>query len=135
LCFYEAKRRRIAGKDYSDRVLTVIIKLPSRSDWFKANWLFRLFAHDVVAAAPEDCALKFVMEQAQALGTLHVNFMDKNEATKVMSAMRRVAQDTLSAKISGWKGTKPNDLDGQRMYLESVAELLDLLKKEMAEAK
>lgn len=108
----------------------VIIKLPSGSDWYKANWAFRQLAEDTIASAPDDGELKYIMEEAQAFGALFINSMQKDVAAKVINTIRTVAEETLKGKIPGWIRNKPQDAQGQRMYLEAIAELLDLVKKE-----
>jgi hypothetical protein len=70
------------------------------------------------------------MDRAQGLGTLFLNDMEGSLLSKVMAAMRSVAQGTVEGRISGWKRTHPNDPEGQRMYVESMGELLDLISKQ-----
>ena len=112
----------------------VIIKFRDGSDWFKANWVFRQLAEDILAAFPNDRALMMVMEKAQALGGLFPDSMEADAATSTLEAIRKVAEETIQGKIEGWKRTKPEDMEGQQLYLESIKELLDLLKKQASAA-
>ena len=48
--------------------------------------------------------------------------------------MRAVAQETIEGKIQGWLRNKPTDHDGQRMYLEAIAELLDFIKQQASDS-
>jgi hypothetical protein len=108
----------------------VIIKFPNGSDWHKANWAFRRLAEDVVAAHPDDSDLKLEMQRAQAMGLLSLDQMGIALLSKTMDAMRSVAQGTVEGRVPGWKRTHPNDADGQRMYVASMIELLDLISEQ-----
>jgi len=108
----------------------LIIRFPNGSDWYKANWAFRRLAEDVVAAHPDESGLKLEMERAEALGMLFLDQMEGALLSKVMEAMRSVAQETVEGKIPGWKRTHPNDEKGQSMYLESMIVLIGLIDKQ-----
>src|SRR5947209_5366025 len=107
----------------------VIIKFPNGNDWYKANWVFRRFSEDVVAAYPEESDLRLEIERAEGLSTMFLDHMEDSLLTKVMEAMRSVAQRTVKGEIPGWQRTHPNDTERQRMYVESITELLDLINK------
>jgi hypothetical protein len=112
----------------------VIIKFTSGTDWYKANWVFRQIVNDVIAQSPDDVEVSFIMKQGQSYGLLSLDKLDSTVASKVVQAIRKVAEETLAGNIPGWKGTKPDDAKGQQMYLRSIAELLDLIKKDAGEA-
>jgi len=107
----------------------VIIKFQDGSDWFKANWVFKQLAEDTLAAFPNDGALRLVLEKAQALGGLFFDSMEAEAATSTLDAIKKVAEETIHGNIQGWKQIRPEDKDGQQMYLESIDELLKVLKK------
>lgn len=106
----------------------IIIKFQDGTDWFKANWVFRQLAEDIMEAFPNDSALRQIMENAQALGGLFLNSMEPHVAASTLKAIKRVAEETSQGKIEGWNRTKPEDKDGQQMYLQSIKELLCLLE-------
>src|SRR5271168_693782 len=108
----------------------VIVKLPNGTDWYKANWVFRRFSEDIVAAFPEENDLKLEMERAESLGAMFLDQMEDALMTQVIEAMRLVARRTVKDEIPGWKRSHPNDTEGQRMYVESMTELLDLIDKQ-----
>jgi len=116
----------MAGAEF----LMVIIKFKDGTDWFKANWVFRQLAEDTMAAFPNDNALGLVLEKAQAFGALFLDSMEANAATSTLEALRKVAEETIQGKIQGWKGKRPEDKEGQQMYLESITELLGFLRKQ-----
>ncbi len=109
----------------------VIVRFPNGTDWFKANWVFRQIVEDVTASFPNDRELKFVLEKAEACGELSFDSMREDVASRTLKAIDKVLEETTQGKVSGWKRTKPDDPDGQRMYLEAVSELLGLVKKQM----
>jgi hypothetical protein len=106
-----------------------ILQFQNGTDWFKANWIFRQFAEDIMAAFPEDTALRLLLEKAQAFGGLRLDSLEEEAVTSMLQAMRHVAENSIQGSIPGWKRTRPEDKDGQQMYLKSISELLDLLKK------
>ena len=108
----------------------IIITFPNGADWYKANWVFRQLVEDVVKMFPADTDLRFLMEQADALGGLSLDSMDDNVASGVMEAVKVVAETTLQGQIPGWQGKKPTDADGQHMYVEALSELLDVIGRQ-----
>jgi hypothetical protein len=112
----------------------IIIKFQDGTDWFKANWIFRQLAADTITAFPNDSALKQTLEKAQALGGLFLESVEADAAAAVVRALAKVAEDTVAGRIPGWKKTKPEDEEGQELYLKSVAELLDLINKQPRQA-
>jgi hypothetical protein len=112
----------------------VVIHFEDGSEWFKANWVFRQFLEDVADASPEDAELRFSMEQADALGGLFLDSLEPLLASKLLRAMKAVAEGTIGGRIQGWSRTKPHDEDGQRMYLEALAELLAVIKRQPSES-
>src|SRR5262245_32436271 len=112
----------------------IVIKFPSGTDWFKANWIFRQLAADVIASFPNDQALRLVMEKAQAFGGPFLDSMQAGAATSALEAIKKAAEETVQGKIQGWERTKPEDKDGQRMYRESIEELLNLIENEAGAA-
>jgi hypothetical protein len=106
----------------------VIIRFRNRSEWFKANWVFRQIATDVTLMAPHDTELKSIMDKAQAFGLLAFDSMEKNAAVRTLDAIRNVAEKTLEGQIPGWHGGRDGKDNGQRIYLDSLEELLNLMK-------
>jgi hypothetical protein len=60
--------------------------------------------------------------------------MEPEAATSTIQALLKVAGETMRGNIQGWKQARPEDKDGQRMYIESISELFDLLKNELVRA-
>ena len=111
----------------------VIVKFPNGTDWYKANWAFRQLAADTIAAFPGDESLEFALKQAEAIGALFLDHLEEAIATKALTALEKVARDTLSGAIKGWIASRPDDAKGQEMYLESMAELLELIDRQKAD--
>ncbi|MFZ0543027.1 MAG: hypothetical protein WA424_03825 [Candidatus Sulfotelmatobacter sp.] len=109
----------------------VIIKFPNGTDWCKANWAFRRLAEDVVAEYPGDRDLKLEMERAEAVGSMFLDQMGVPLSAKVIGAMRLVARRTVQGEIPGWRRSHPNDIEGHRMYVESMTELLELIDNQV----
>ena len=107
----------------------ITIQLGDGADWYKANWVFRQLAADVLISIPGDSELKSALDQAEALGALVPASMDSQAATRLLRAIGSVAEATLEGRVAGWARTRPDDVEGQRQYLESVAELLALIRR------
>jgi hypothetical protein len=112
----------------------VIVQFPNGTDWFRANWVFRQLAADTIAEFPGDEALAFALKRAEAVGALFLNSLDEATAAKLLTALEKVARDTLSRAVEGWIASRPDDAKGQEMYLESMAELLELIDRQKADA-
>jgi hypothetical protein len=105
----------------------VIICFPNGNEWFNPNWAFRQLTADVMAAYPDDAELHERFLRAQAYNALFLDRMKPEDASRIMEILKAVAQGTLDGKIRGWLNEHPEDQDGQRMYLESMSELLDAM--------
>ncbi len=99
----------------------VLIKFPSGVDWFKANWAFRQLATDVARSYSSDNDLINALECGEALGTLDLTQMERALRSRILDAMKKVAQDVLSGNIKGWD----KDEEGCRMYRDALSELID----------
>ena len=107
----------------------VIIRFPNGNEWFRANWIFRQLAEDVVEMFPDDDELKYSMVESAALGALFLDGMEQSVASRIVRAIRTVAERTIEGSIQGWNRTRPMDKEGQRMYMEGMSELLDILSR------
>jgi hypothetical protein len=100
------------------------------SDWFKPNWNFQQFSQDAIVRFPEHPQLKDTFETAQAFGMLDL----ASSAVPILATLQKleiVATETISGAIKGWAGTEPEDLAGQRVYLDAICELLDLIDQQL----
>lgn len=110
----------------------VIIKFPNGSDWWKANWIYRQIVEDALALFPNDRELEFRLRQGEGFGRLSLaTETGKDSAqvetnTRILTALKKVAEETLAGRIKGWAKTHPDDIDGTRMYGEALSELLHL---------
>ena len=59
--------------------------------------------------------------------------MNSEALAETMEAMEFLTQETVDRRIAGWKRTHPNDELGQRMYIESMIELLQLISRQGSE--
>lgn len=109
----------------------IIISFQNGTDWYKANWIFRQFAQDLLEQFPDDVNLKLLMEQAEALGGVSLDSVNEDIAAEALIAMKTVAEETIRGKIQGWRRTKPDDEKGQQMYIKSITELLDAINKQV----
>jgi hypothetical protein len=107
--------------------MSVIIVFPNRADWFKANWVFRQLAEDVSKYGASNTDVNKELEAAMVLGALFLDRMDESLRSRIMESLRAVAQGTLDGKIDGWRKADNRE---HKMYLECLAELLDLLKQQ-----
>jgi hypothetical protein len=108
----------------------VIIVFRGGAEWFNPNWAFRQLRADIVENFPGDVELHHEMEKAEAFGLLPLDSMESALASRIPRAMRTVAEKTVDGRIPGWKRTRPDDVDGQRMYLEAVSELLATIQRQ-----
>jgi hypothetical protein len=108
----------------------VIICLPDGTEWFNPNWVFRQLHADVVERFPGDAELQLEMEKAEAFGLLSLDSIEPVLASRILRAMRTVAEATVQGRIGGWLKGKPDDQEGQRMYLEAMSELLELMRRQ-----
>ncbi|MBS1914509.1 MAG: hypothetical protein JST22_21170 [Bacteroidetes bacterium] len=60
-------------------------------------------------------------------GMLALDTMDEEMATRITLAMRAVAQDVAENGPHNMTPDRERDVDGQRMYRESMIELIDLI--------
>jgi len=109
----------------------LLISFPNGTDWFKSNWVFRQLGADVGNAFPNDPELLHLLEVAEAFGHLDLQGLDESLLLRTLSALRTVCTDTIQEKIPGWKGNKPADIEGHRMYSESIHELLGLIDQQI----
>jgi hypothetical protein len=107
-----------------------LIHFRDGGDWFNPNWVFRRFRADISEDVPEDVELRQEMEKAEAFGLLPLDSIDPLLASRILRAMRTVAEKTIDGRIPGWRGARPDDRDVQRMYLEAMSELLALLRRQ-----
>jgi hypothetical protein len=108
----------------------VIISFPNGRDWYKANWVFRKLQKDIGESYPKDRELNREMEKASAFGALALASIEHKFGRHIVAAMKTVAAATVQGKLPGWAGEKPNDEDGQRMYLEAMTELLEIIEQQ-----
>jgi hypothetical protein len=106
----------------------VLINFKDGGDWFNPNWVFRQLCADISEDLPGDVELHREMEKAEAFGLLSLDSIDPALASKILRAMRTVAEKTIDGRIPGWRRARPDDPDGQRMYLEAMSELLALIR-------
>ena len=105
----------------------VAIIFKNGRDWFKPNWLFRQLSEDVQKTFPDDQELIFVMEQAEALGGLHVELLTPSQSERAVASIKRVAEATLAGEI---QGLSREGSDGERyrlLYLVALEELLEVI--------
>ncbi len=108
----------------------IIITFPNGADWFKANWVFRQLAADAGRHFSSDNDLLRELERAQAIGALFLNDMETSLAAKVSDALKSTAERTIRGEIEGWK---PQDQAGRAQYLDSLTELLDIIRTQQIE--
>src|SRR5262245_59828944 len=108
----------------------VIIVFRDGTDWSEANWVFRQLIDDIAETFPDDVELRRTMEQARGLGGLFLDSMEQALASRIMRAIRTVAERTVDGRIQGWRRARPDDQEGQRMYLESMSELSDIIRRQ-----
>lgn len=106
----------------------VIIRLQNGSDWSKANWIFRQLATDILVLFPDDQDLKNELEKAEAFGGLYLDTVEEMLASKIVDALAAVTKSTIEGKIQGWKRTRPDDAQGQHMYLKAINDLRTLIE-------
>ena len=109
----------------------VIISFRNGTDWYKANWVFRQLSEGVAELFPGDAEVNLAMERAQAFGALCLDKLEVELASRIVRAIGAAVEQTLEGKIQGWKTIVPGNMDLQRQYLESMTELLGLLRKQL----
>jgi len=100
--------------------MSVLIKFPNGTDWFKANWVFRQLAKGVSDRYSGDVDVCKAMKMAEAIGTLDMQQMNEGLRGKVMEALSVVAKATIEGSISG---LRPHDPKEHALYCEAVSEL------------
>ncbi len=112
----------------------VIVCFPDGGEWGKANWVFRRLVKYVLQNFPEDSDLKAVLERAVAFGTLNFGLLDNQTALRVRHAIKTGAENSLQFRTTDREERMYIDRDEEeRLYRESVLELLDLLRGMEAE--
>jgi len=110
--------------------MSVVISFPSGEDWFKANWVFRQLADDVVRRHP-DADILGALEEAQAFNHLDFRTLESGLSARLMSAIRAVAYDTVQGTIEGWR---PEDPTGHSMYCDAMSELVSRIDGQVQRA-
>jgi hypothetical protein len=108
----------------------VIISFPNGADWSRANWIFRQLQKDVADSYPTDSEVVHELEKASAFGGLALESMEVVVRRRVMDAIKTIATATLQGKSYGPAAQNPNDEEGQRMYIESMRALLDVIERQ-----
>ena len=108
----------------------VIVIFQNGSDWFKTNWVFRQFSRDTIARFTEHSELKDTLETAQAFGMLNLA-SNEGPVMATVQKLKVAATETVSGAIKGWAATQPEDIDGRRLYLGAIRELLDLIEQQL----
>ncbi len=107
----------------------VIVIFKDNRDWFRANWIFRQLASDIIRKFPGDDAIEKALKYAQAIGALFVSELDRDTRIRIIDAMKSVAEDTISERIEGWNSKGNNDVAGEKMYKESLMDLLQVIDR------
>jgi hypothetical protein len=105
----------------------VIVVFPDESDWSKANWVFHAFAEDLRAHLPNDDKLQEEVELGETHGLMNLARLEPDLRERLIHAIVVVVEATVRGQISV-KDKFPGDEEGQRMYLKSIVELLELAK-------
>ncbi len=108
----------------------VIINFRGGGDWYNPNWVFRQLCADIREVSPGDVELHHELEKAGAFGLLPLDSLELALASRILRALRTVAEKTVDGRIPGWRKARPDDIDGQRMYLEAVSELLAITRRQ-----
>src|SRR5689334_21144765 len=98
----------------------VIITFANGKDWFKANWVFRQLAQDVLTRFPHKDDVNSALERAEWFIHLALENLDAGIADNVIEALHVVAEETVQDKIAGWVGADGNDAAGHQTYIESM---------------
>jgi hypothetical protein len=109
--------------------MSVIVKFSDGSDWFRANWFFRQLRADITKLFPTDIELHSVLEIGQAFGLFDIAEQKPEVAERTLHAMKAAARATIQGQLKGVLEQRPNDVEGERMYLESMRELLERIDK------
>jgi hypothetical protein len=94
--------------------------------WIVAGWAFRSVLSDVLARFPDDSEIVQKLDEAGALGFLHVEFLEQPLAERVTRAIREVASGVLAGtirpQIAGRfdEGTLVEYRKGLRMLLDAI---------------
>lgn len=107
----------------------MIIRLQNGTEWYKANWIFRQLAKDILQRYAEDNELNFELQKAEALGGIYFDSLDKEISDKLLTAIKEVAQLIIAEGAGDSKGTKSNEAE-HHMYYDAIIELLHLIKSD-----
>lgn len=100
--------------------MSVLIKFPDGTDWFKANWVFRQLASDVSDRYQDDVEVCAALKVAEANSMLDLHKMNDGTRRKLLEALSTVAKRTIEGSIAGWR---PHDAREHAIYCEAVSEL------------
>lgn len=110
----------MAGVSFSDREAGV---------WIVAGWAFRSLLSDVSARFRNDHEIAEALDEAETLGFLHVESLDKSLAERVASAISEVATGILTGAIRPQIAGRFDDAtieqyhNALRMLLRAIPEL------------
>lgn len=109
----------------------VIICFKDGTEWYRANWIFRQLSADVESVCAGDNEISLAMEKAGAIGTLFLDRIDSRMAARILDCMRQAATAVVDGKIPGWIETHPEDIEGDRMYVSSMSDLLKTIERQV----
>ncbi len=94
-------------------------------DWFKANWVYRQLAADVAARFSEDLEVASAVDRGLSFGALFPDELEPVLASRVVSAMRVVARETVTGALSSRKGALDESAHGT--YVSAIEDLLSVI--------
>lgn len=103
----------------------VIIAFSENIDWYYANWVFRNLARAVANEFPDDYDLNYAFEEAAAIGILNFDFLEKDVASRVLSALIAVAGKAIFNGAESLEMDFDADQDSRRQYMGTMVELLE----------
>ena len=106
--------------------MVIIITFPNGATWFYANCV-PTAREDVCWPHAADAEICERMERAQDYGCLALADLEKRLCSRIVEALQSAAENTLQGRIEDWR---PHDENGRRQYLQTLTELLDLIKQQ-----
>lgn len=100
----------------------VLIQFNNGRDWYYANWVARQLVSDLIKELGDEKLAEIVV-CGEAIGFIDIAALSAGDASRLLNALKVTIDKTFGGTCLGWKGVRPDDDEGQQMYLGALAEL------------
>lgn len=101
----------------------VCLVFPDDTDWYVANWVFRVFAESVKHQYPADLELAEILDAGLGAGGLFLSKLRSDLLERTMASLDEVVRKTLSGELTDWLAELEDEPGRKSGYLTGVDRL------------